>query len=155
MIETYKTKRFLEYHAATVFDTHQTDIEFDGIQIKMNIWDTSGMSGMENLRKLIYQDTDVFVICFDLKNASWVHDWMNEVRQRRENKAPIILVGTKSDLRSKVGRRNKYVTYKQGVHLAKDIGAVKYLECSSKNNEGLEATFQVAAKVGLGWGYKK
>ena len=58
-------------------------------------------------------------------------------------------------MRSEVGHMQEPFTYKDGVQLAKKIGATKYLECSAKNNEGLEAVFREAAKVGLGGGNKK
>ena len=50
--------------------------------------------------------------------------------------APIILVGLKQDLRKEC---NNLTTYVEGLSLASQIGAVKYLECSAMEREGLEA----------------
>ena len=159
IIETYTQKRFPTDYNATVFDSYPTDIEVGGYKTKMIIWDNSGLETFEHLRKLTYPDADVVIICFDLVNQASYENvlsvWIPELRGGIRQTTPIILVGTKSELRSEVGRKNKSFTYKQGAQLAEEIGAAKYLECSARNNEGLEAVFYEAAKEGLGWGNKK
>ena len=162
LIYTHKYFGFPRVSEATVFDIYPTDIEFGGVQINMNIWDTGGLDEFDNLRKLTYPETDVFLVCFDLTNGSSreniLNVWIPELRERVGNTTPIILVGTKSEriFDEDADRRSYHITsYKQGVQLAKQIGAIEYLECSAKNNECLEAVFHEAAKVGLGWRYKK
>lgn len=67
------------------------------------------------------------------------HDqWIPEIMHHAPN-TPIILVGTKLDLREDPvtlqrlkERRFAPVTYAMGAACARDIGAVKYLEASSK-----------------------
>ena len=61
---------------------------------------------------------------------------------------PIILVGTKSDLRDDQVTKNKLaevgrspISQAKGESLAKEIGAVKYLECSAYTQNGLRAVF--------------
>ena len=56
---------------------------------------------------------------------------------------PVILVGTKLDLREDRDtieklreKRMAPTTYQQGLQMAKDIGAVKYLECSALTQKG-------------------
>ena len=63
------------------------------------------------------------------------HKWYPEVRAHCPQ-APIILVGLKQDLRKEC---NNLTTYVEGLSLASQIGAVKYLECSAMEREGLEA----------------
>ena len=159
MIVTYAYKYFPTEYTATVFDSYPTDIEVGGYKTKMIIWDNSGLETFEHLRKLTYPDGDVVIICFDLVNQASYENvlsvWIPELRGGIRQTTPIILVGTKSELRSEVGRKNKSFSYKQGAQLAEEIGAAKYLECSARNNEGLEAVFYEAAKEGLGWGNKK
>jgi Ras-related C3 botulinum toxin substrate 1 len=56
------------------------------------------------------------------------------------------LVGTKLDLREDTDtidklreKRMSPITYSQGLQMAKDIGAVKYLECSALTQKGMSS----------------
>ncbi|CAG7827158.1 unnamed protein product [Allacma fusca] len=82
---------------------------------------------------------DVFVICFSVVNPTSMESarakWFREVRHHCPN-TPIVLVGTKLDLREDQEtveklkfKKSAPITYPQGVAMAKEIGAVKYLEC--------------------------
>lgn len=73
---------------------------------------------------------------------------------------PIILVGTKYDLRdcppkidnSKQAKnviRHTPITYAQGLAMAKEIGAVKYQECSALTQRGLKNVFDEAIRAVL------
>lgn len=69
---------------------------------------------------------------------------------------PIILVGTKMDLRTnpeviaKLAAENqKPVSALEGQQLAKDLDAAKYLECSALTQQGLKAVFDEAIKTAL------
>lgn len=66
---------------------------------------------------------------------------------------PIILVGTKLDLRDDPTtaeklkeRRMAPVSYAQGNHMARDIGAVRYMECSALSQVGLKGVFDEAIR---------
>lgn len=81
--------------------------------------------------------------------------WAPEIKLH-VNQAPIILVGTKSDLRNdeqtllQLQRRNQVpVTREQGEKLMKEIGAVAYLECSAKRNLGVKDVFNAAIRAAL------
>jgi len=69
---------------------------------------------------------------------------------------PIILVGTKLDLREDKETIDKLkekrlapITYPQGLAMAKDVGAVKYLECSALTQKGLKTVFDEAIRAVL------
>ena len=81
--------------------------------------------------------------------------WYPEVRHHCPN-VPIILVGTKLDLREDEETIEKLkekrlapITYPQGLAMAKDVGAAKYLECSAMTQEGLKTVFHEAIRVVL------
>ena len=68
----------------------------------------------------------------------------------------MILVGTKLDLREDRetikklwDKRMAPITYQQGLSMAKDVGAVKYLECSALTTKGLKTVFDEAIRAVL------
>jgi len=64
--------------------------------------------------------------------------------------AKMILVGTKTDLRctnEDPDMKMKQVTYEEGVRMAAEIGAEKYVECSAKTQDGVKAVFEEAVKA--------
>lgn len=68
---------------------------------------------------------------------------------------PCVLVGTKIDLRDdsdvleKLKQRGEEpVTVEQGKNMAKDIGAVDYLECSSLTGKGVRTVIEQCARIG-------
>ena len=69
---------------------------------------------------------------------------------------PIILVGLKKDLRDDPIaieemrlRSQQFVTFKDGSDTAHQIGARKYLECSSLTGEGVDDVFEAATRAAL------
>lgn len=47
------------------------------------------------------------------------------------------------------GQLKKLVSYEDGVHVAKQIGALRYLECSAMKNRGVKEVFTEAARIAL------
>ena len=67
---------------------------------------------------------------------------------------PIILVGTKLDLREDkehVEREgSQYVSLQEGLEMqAKNVNAVKYMECSALTQYGVKEVFEEAMRVAL------
>merc|ERR1712087_303442 len=97
----------------------------DGKVINLNLWDTAGQEDYDRLRPLSYPATDVFLVCFStisppsMKNVSL--KWMPEIKEAFED-VPVVLVGTKIDLRDK----KEFA----------EIGAVAYCECSALTQDG-------------------
>lgn len=76
--------------------------------------------------------------------------------QERCPDVPIILVGLKKDLRGDPvsieemrKRSQRFVTEAEGEHAGKEIGARKYLECSSLTGEGVDDVFEAATRASL------
>lgn len=69
---------------------------------------------------------------------------------------PIILLGTKADLRDDesmakllAAKGMRMVTAEEGQARAKEIGAVRYVECSALTQEGLKDAFDEAIRASL------
>ncbi|KAJ3345974.1 Rho GTPase protein rac1 [Entophlyctis luteolus] len=139
------------------FDNYSTIVQVDNRKINLVLWDTAGQEDYDRLRPLSYPQTDVFLICFSLVNPSSFENvkakWYPEVSHHSPG-SPVILVGTKLDLRDDreivqrlATHRMAPIQYQQGSLRAKEIGAVKYLECSALTQKGLKNVFDDAIRA--------
>lgn len=81
--------------------------------------------------------------------------WIEEANERCPD-VPIILVGLKKDLREDPIaieemrlRSQQFISSKDGNDTAHQIGARKYLECSSLTGEGVDDVFEAATRAAL------
>ena len=75
--------------------------------------------------------------------------WIPEVRYQCPH-VPILLVGTMIDLRSNDEVRTP-ISHEQGMAMAKDVGAIKYMECSALEKVGLKDLFDEAIRIAVMW----
>ncbi|KAK3439169.1 hypothetical protein EUGRSUZ_C03813 [Eucalyptus grandis] len=157
MLICYTSNKFPTDYIPTVFDNFSANVAVDGNIVNLGLWDTAGQEDYSRLRPLSYRGADVFVLAFSLiSRASYenvLKKWMPELRRFAPN-VPVILVGTKLDLRDDRGyvadnMGYNFITTAQGEELRKQIGAAAYIECSSKTQQNVKAIFDTAIKVVL------
>ena len=157
MLISYTTNSFPGEYVPTVFDNYTANAIVEGQPINLGLWDTAGSDEYNTLRPLSYPGTDVFIICFSLSSPASYESvktkWHPEVTHFNP-KTPIILVGTKLDMRDNADviqslkdNGMKPVGADQGEKLCKEIVASKYLECSAKTQKGLPVVFEEAVKA--------
>ncbi|KAH8268661.1 hypothetical protein KR026_011436 [Drosophila bipectinata] len=148
MLISYTTDCFPGEYVPTVFDNYSAPMQVDTIQVSLGLWDTAGQEDYDRLRPLSYPQTDVFLICYSVASPSSFENvtskWYPEIKHHCPD-APIILVGTKIDLREDretlSGLAEQGLTplkREQGQKLANKIRAVKYMECSALTQRGLK-----------------
>ena len=142
-----------------VFESWVDSRVVDETAVDIELWDVAGGEEYNRLRPLSYHMTDVFLLCFSADEpqsfANVKERWCPELGHHCP-RTPILLVGTKEDLRddpqviSHLATRGlSPITYQQGLECARDIGAVKYMECSALTNKGVQEVFLEAARAAL------
>jgi len=157
LLISYTSNSFPQEYVPTVFDNYTCNIMVEGKTISLGLWDTAGQEDYDRLRPLSYPQTDVFLVCFAIINptsfANIKTKWVPEVRHHCPN-TRMILVGTKLDLREAKEQIDRIreqgfagpITPQEGQNLAKEIGAVQYMECSALTQKGLKQVFDAAIK---------
>jgi small GTP-binding protein len=78
-----------------------THLNIDGIEIRLDIWDTGGSERFRALAPMYYRDARAAIVVFDLTDpASLVsaHEWISEVREKGRKDIVIVAAGNKVDL---------------------------------------------------------
>jgi cell division control protein 42 len=117
----------------------------------LGLFDTAGQEDYDRLRPLSYPQTDVFLVCFSVTSPASFENvrekWFPEVHHHCPG-VPCLIVGTQTDLRDDPGVREKLsrqkmqpVRKEDGERMAKELGAVKYVECSALTQYKLKDVF--------------
>merc|ERR1712168_5941 len=168
-----KTSLFIRHYARffspdhrhpTLIDEGPKTVMVNGEPVLMEVLDMEEEYMDDDLlgyvmRPRSYPGTDVFLICFSMDRPDSYEDvyfkWYPEVQKYCPN-TPIVVVGLSrdccndksviSELRTDdPGDPCAPLTSADGWRLAKDIGAVKYVECTSFNQETVDNVFREAA----------
>ncbi|ORX35915.1 small GTPase superfamily [Kockovaella imperatae] len=143
----------------TVFENYVEIMSIEGQTVELSLWDTAGQEDFDRLRSLSYADTHVIMICFSVDMPDSLENvetkWIEEVNQFCPG-VKIVLIALKCDLREdptvreKLERRGMHtVTYDEGLAVARNIRANRYLECSAKHNRGVQEALHEAARVSI------
>lgn len=128
----------------TVFDNYCVNVMIDSKVYSLGLWDTAGQEEYDYLRPLSYANTDIFIICFSVVSTTSFNNvkskWIPDIKTHNPN-AKYILVGTKIDMRNTSSTNSDQIIYEQGYNLARDINAIKYIECSSFEYKNINLLF--------------
>lgn len=101
LVINYQRQVFDDLYEPTVLDVFKGTRKFNDKDLPIEIHDTSGDAHLGVNRAVSYNRADAFMLCVAINNRDSfdnVRKWRTEIRQVCKD-VPIILVGTKSDLR--------------------------------------------------------
>jgi len=157
LLISYTTNAFPGEYIPTVFDNYSANVMVDGKAVNLGLWDTAGQEDYDRLRPLSYPQTDVFLIAFSVISRNSFTNvkskWYPEIEHHCPG-TPIILVGTKSDLRDDkdmcqklAGKGQTMVSREDAEAQAKEINAWRYMECSALTQDGLKEVFDESIRA--------
>jgi len=131
---------FNQEYIPTVFDNFTTVYKMEDRPISLGLWDTAGQEDFAKIRPLSYPNTDIFLVLYSVAMRPSFENvkakWIPELKLNNPA-TPFVLIASQVDLKDK--NNPSHVTTKEGKKLAKEVGAIRYFELSSKNN----ATFKM------------
>ena len=159
LLISYTTNQFPADYVPTVFDNYAVTVMIGDEPYTLGLFDTAGQEDYDRLRPLSYPSTDVFLVCFSVISPPSFENvkekWFPEVHHHCPG-VPCLVVGTQIDLRDdKVSieklqrQRLRPITSEQGSRLARELKAVKYVECSALTQRGLKNVFDEAIVAAL------
>uniref|UniRef100_A0A2K6SMG2 Ras homolog family member U n=1 Tax=Saimiri boliviensis boliviensis TaxID=39432 RepID=A0A2K6SMG2_SAIBB len=159
LVVSYTTNGYPTEYIPTAFDNFSAVVSVDGRPVRLQLCDTAGQDEFDKLRPLCYTNTDIFLLCFSVVSPSSFQNvsekWVPEIRCHCP-KAPIILVGTQSDLREDVKVlieldkcKEKPVPEEAAKLCAEEIKAASYIECSALTQKNLKEVFDAAIVAGI------
>ncbi|MFT7815966.1 cell division control protein 42 homolog [Arapaima gigas] len=175
LLISYTTNKFPSEYVPTVFDNYAVTVMIGGEPYTLGLFDTAGQEDYDRLRPLSYPQTDVFLVCFSVVSPSSFENvrekakcspfnilfpplnvqWVPEISHHCP-RTPFLLVGTQVDLRDDGNTVEKLAKNKQrplspesGDKLARELRAVKYVECSALTQRGLKNVFDEAILAAL------
>jgi small GTP-binding protein len=157
LLVTFRDDKFPEDYVPTTFDNYAAHmrcmIEGNSKYVTYDLWDTAGQESYDEMRKMSYTDTDVFLVVFSLdRRASFDNvrnTWYPELAGYKpagvaSRRAKVVLVGTKSDM------PNRAVSDQEAQGLARELGMYAYIGCSAKTRANVPAVFDMVVKAHLG-----
>ncbi|XP_067950703.1 cdc42 homolog [Watersipora subatra] len=159
LLISYTTNEFYDKYIPTIFDSCAKTVTFNNESYLLDLFDTAGSEDYDRLRPLAYPQTNVFLVCFSVVLPSsfenvkekWIPELLHHCQQ-----TPFLLVGTQCDLRNDNAAIaqlqttfEKPVSFEHGKKLAKELRAVKFVECSALTQEGIKNVFDEAIRATL------
>ncbi|KAH8834539.1 P-loop containing nucleoside triphosphate hydrolase protein [Flagelloscypha sp. PMI_526] len=122
------------------------------------MYEAQATEDFDRLRPFSYNGADVFLVCFSLVDPdsfeAVANKWIPEILQHTKMDKPIILVGTKLDLRNDEWtlerlrqKRKTPIDRHQGLLLANHIGASEYIEVSAKTGARIRELFDLSQSI--------
>ena len=143
LVNQYVTKSFkTDYRKTLGVNIVRKDIvlEEKNTWVRLLLWDIAGQQQYEKARNKYYEGCVGALLVYDVTRdlsfldieGKWLRDFNNYV----SNDIPYVLIGNKNDLTV-----DKTVKVQDALKLAKEIGAIEFIETSAKNGFNVEEAF--------------
>ena len=149
IIKRYYEDEFDENSATTAGASYsQKNLNINGKDIQLDIWDTAGQEKYRSLGRRFYKDAYIICLVYDITNATSFENlkniWYKDLKEYGEKYKILAVVGSKSDC-----YENEDVKEEEAREYAKSINAT-YMLTSAKNGDNIELLFDTLVGQYLG-----
>lgn len=142
IVQQYVTGTFQDLTKATVGAAFiSKDVEMEGKNYTLNIWDTAGQEAYRYLVPMYYRDAGIGIIVFDItKRESYdsVSTWLEDARKEVGDTLLVVICGNKCDLDSE-----RQVTFDEAMVFASQNN-ILYTETSALSGSGVGKLFEMS-----------
>lgn len=143
LAEVFSGLTMPQEYVSTVFNNYAGRSTVGGDKYVVSVFDSAGEHEYTELRSFSYKDSEVLLLCFSVSDRDSFESikefWAPEVRDFLGKRVPVIVVATQTDTRSGLGGD---VSREEGERMAKEIGAERYIECSSADSPSVHSVFE-------------
>lgn len=140
----YTDDYFSESHVATIGVEYKIKtLILRGMQIKLQIWDTSGQERFRSLTQNFFRNANGVLFVYDItekKSFDNIKEWMN-VSQNTESDFKSLIVGNKCDL------EDERKVSKEALQKFSDKKKIEAFETSAKENTNVSKIFETLAEL--------
>ncbi|KAL9653077.1 hypothetical protein ABK040_006296 [Willaertia magna] len=141
LLVRYSDDEFLESHLTTIGVDFKIKTETlkDNRTAKIQLWDTAGQERFSSIVSAYYRSSNGIMVVFDLTNEESfknIAKWLSQIKQHGLDNVSLVLVGNKSDLKSK-----RVIDKDRAEELAKNLG-IPYIETSAKSSDNVDNAFK-------------
>lgn len=137
------------YKASLGVDFAHKEIKWsDDCTIDVQLWDISGQQKFTEMTRIYYQNSVGAIVVFDLtdndslnQTKKWKRDVDEKVRLSDGQPIPCLLVGNKSDLKTKIHHTDEELQ-----HFSRRNGFIGYFSVSAKTKENIEESVDFIVK---------
>ena len=133
-----KNTFFKEYNSSICADFSEKIINFNGENIKLELWDTSGQEKFRKLAKVFYKNSHLIVFVYaidDKESFNNIKSWIEDVTTNTNEKPKFLLIGNKCDLEDK-----RQVSIVEAQQYAK-TNNMEFIEVSAKDGFNIKIMF--------------
>lgn len=144
ILKKFISNEFSHNYITTLgIDFLQKTIMVDGINIKVQVWDTAGQEKYRTMVQSYYKSAMGIILVYDISNEESferVQDWMRQIKVHAEEDVKIVLCGNKADLQEE----ERQVEQDRGAQQAADFG-LPFFETSAQSGQNIEEAFEECA----------
>ncbi len=122
---------------------YKKEIELDGNQVVLMLWDIMGEESFRQLLKTSYFfGADALVAIADVSRKDTLdnlHEWVDAAEGVAGKKLPVIVIGNKTDLEWEIDE--EYIK-----KFTENVGAIGYVLTSAKTGKNVEIAFEKIAR---------